>query len=108
MEPDWSVRGFDAYSPGGIVAHHLAAGFRMGNIALSATLPPYSGLVIGVVHRWIAQVSASGAVGPISDVALQGYWWLRATVLASSRGSDSTSYRPRAFDTACLPTIART
>ena len=26
MEPDWSVRGFDAYSPGGIVAHHLAAG----------------------------------------------------------------------------------
>ena len=35
VEPDWSVRGFDAYSPGGIVAHHLAAGFRMGNIALS-------------------------------------------------------------------------
>ena len=26
VEPDWSVRGFDAYSPGGIVAHHLAAG----------------------------------------------------------------------------------
>ena len=46
VEPDWSVRGFDAYSPGGIVAHHLAAGFRMGNIALSATLPPYSGLVM--------------------------------------------------------------
>ena len=43
VEPDWSVRGFDAYSPGGIVAHHLAAGLlyillRMGNIALSATL----------------------------------------------------------------------
>ena len=38
VEPDWSVRGFDAYSPGGIVAHHLAAGLlyillRMGNIA---------------------------------------------------------------------------
>ena len=37
VEPDWSVRGFDAYSPGGIVAHHLAAGLlyillRMGNI----------------------------------------------------------------------------
>ena len=24
--PDWTVRGFDAYNPGGIVAHHLAAG----------------------------------------------------------------------------------
>ncbi len=26
VQPDWTVRGFDAFSPGGIVAHHLAAG----------------------------------------------------------------------------------
>lgn len=26
VQPDWTVRGFDAYNPGGIVAHHLAAG----------------------------------------------------------------------------------
>jgi len=26
VSPDWSFRGFDAYNPGGIAAHHIAAG----------------------------------------------------------------------------------
>ena len=41
-----------------------------------------------------ALLEAFGVMLPTrrTDVALQGYWWLRATVLASSRGSDSTSY----------------
>ena len=41
VEPDWSVRGFDAYSPGGIVAHHPARRFE---IARSIRLRPYNAL----------------------------------------------------------------
>ena len=59
MEPDWSVRGFDAYSPGGIVAHHPARRFE---IARSIRLRPYNALAfpefllrmgnIETVHRY--------------------------------------------------------
>ena len=59
VEPDWSVRGFDAYSPGGIVAHHPARRFE---IARSIRLRPYNALAfpefllrmgnIETVHRY--------------------------------------------------------
>ena len=75
VEPDWSVRGFDAYSPGGIVAHHLAAGLlgvfagifhlscrpsfalyillRMGNIETVLAVAVSSVRVgLGTIHRW--------------------------------------------------------
>ena len=26
LAPDWTIRGFDAFNPSGVIAHHIAAG----------------------------------------------------------------------------------
>ncbi len=78
VTPDWGPNGFDPFNPGGIVAHHIAAGALLiaGGVFHLTVRPPerlYSLLKMGNVETALA--SAIAAVAAAAFVASGTMWF---------------------------------
>ena len=78
VAPSWGADGFDPFNPGGIVAHHIAAGILLitGGIFHLNVRPPerlYDGLRMGNVETALA--SAIAAVAAAAFVATGTMWY---------------------------------
>ncbi|PZD74520.1 Photosystem II CP47 reaction center protein [Acaryochloris thomasi RCC1774] len=82
VAPDWGPTGFDPFNPGGIVAHHIAAGalLLLGGIFHLVTRPSerlYSALRMGNVETALS--SAIAAVAGAAFVVTGTMWFGSAT-----------------------------
>ena len=82
VAPVWGAEGFDPFNPGGIVAHHIAAGALLiigGAFHLNVRPPErlYNGLRMGNVETALA--SAIAAVAAAAFVATGTMWYGSAT-----------------------------
>ena len=78
VAPDWGPNGFDPFNPGGVVAHHIAAGIVLilGAVFHLTTRPPqrlYKALRMGNVETALA--SAIAAVFGAAFVAAGTMWY---------------------------------